>query len=59
MMEKQKERLKLLKAVAKVYCGITVKQFNEKFKGMSYERIKRQLVLVQTERLQCGGDLVW
>lgn len=59
MMKKQKERLKLLKAVAKVYCGITVAQFNEKFKGMSYERIKRQLVLVQMERLQCGGDLVW
>ena len=59
MMEKQKEKLKLLKAVAKVYCGITVAQFNEKFKGMNHDKIKRYLVLVQTERLQCGGDLIW
>lgn len=49
------EKLKLLKAVAKVFCGITVKEFNEKFKGMSYDRIRRYIILVSAEKEQFGG----
>ena len=49
------EKLKLLKAVARVYGGITVIEFNEKFNGMSYSAIKRYLVIVIAERKQFGG----
>lgn len=47
-------KLKLLKAVAKVYHGITVAQFNEMFKGKSYDVIRRYLTLIKAEGEQFG-----
>lgn len=52
---KTEEKLKLLKAVAKVYCGITVHQFNQMFKGKTKEQIHRHLVLVSAEERQIYG----
>ena len=48
---------KLLRAVAHVFAGITVEQFNEMFKGMSEEAIARYMVLVSAERKQFGVEL--
>lgn len=48
-------KLELLKAVAKVYCGITVHQFNLMFKGKTQEQIYRHLVLVSAEERQIYG----
>ena len=48
-------KLSLLKAVAKVYCGITVHQFNQMFKGKTQEQIHRHLVLVAAEAQQIYG----
>ena len=48
-------KLKLLKAVAKVYYGITVWQFNQMFKGKTQEQIQRHLVLIQAEHRQIYG----
>ena len=50
---------KLLRAVAHVFCGITVQQFNEKFKGMSAEQIHRYMVIVCAERRQFGDQKIW
>lgn len=51
----QDGKLKLLKAVAKVYYGITVHQFNLMFKGKTQEQIHRHLVLVAAEAQQIYG----
>lgn len=51
----QNGKLKLLKAVAKVYCGITVQQFNQMFKGKTDAQIRRHLVLVSAEARQIYG----
>lgn len=48
------KRMKLLKAVAKVFYGITVAQFNEKFGGWSADAIDRYLRLIVAERKQLG-----
>lgn len=48
-------KMKLLKAVAKVFRGMTVVEFNNKFMGMSEESIHRYLTIVEAERLQFGG----
>ena len=55
MVIKGENKLMLLKAVAKVYCGITVHQFNLMFKGKTQEQIQRHLVLVATEAQQIYG----
>ena len=52
---KGENKLMLLRAVAKVYCGITVQQFNQMFKGKTQEQIQRHLVLVSAEAQQIYG----
>ena len=54
MGQKMEQRLKLLKAVTKVFYGITVAQFNEKFAGWSVDAIYRYLRLIEAERKQIG-----
>ena len=51
----QNGKLKLLKAVAKVYCGITVQQFNQMFEGKTEGQIQRHLVLAAAEAQQIYG----
>ena len=48
-------KLKLLRAVAKVYGGITVAQFNEMFEGLTEGQIQRHLVLAMAEAQQIYG----
>ena len=48
-------KLKLLKAVAKVYYGITVAQFNAMFEGKTEYQIHRHLALIQAEAQQIYG----
>ena len=48
-----KERL--MRAVASVYAGMTVQEYNEKFAGKSEEEISRYIKLLCAERLQLGG----
>ena len=48
-------KLKLLRAVAKVYGGITVAQFNEMFSGKTEAQIHRHLALIQAEAQQIYG----
>jgi hypothetical protein len=50
---------KLLRAVAHVFVGITVAQFNKIFEGMSEEAIARYMVLVSAERKQFGMVDLW
>ena len=50
---------KLLIAVAHVFAGITVEQFNKMFAGMSEEAIKRYMILVCAERKQFGDENLW
>lgn len=53
---RENRKHKLLKAVAKVFAGITVDEFNRKFSGRSEEEIIRYLNIVCAERAQ-GVDL--
>ena len=48
-------KLKLLRAVAKVYGGITVAQFNEMFEGLTEGQIQRHLVPAMAEAQQIYG----
>jgi hypothetical protein len=48
-------KLKLLKAVAKIYCGITVQQFNQMFAGKTEYQIHRHLKLAYAEAQQIYG----
>lgn len=50
---------KLLIAVAHVFAGITVEQFNKMFAGMSEEAITRYMILVCAERKQFGDENLW
>lgn len=51
-------KLKLLKAVAKVYCGITVQQFNKMFEGKTEGQIHRHLSLAYAEAQQIYGGQI-
>lgn len=50
---------KLLRAVAHVFVGITVAQFNEMFEGMSESAIERYILLITAERKQFGMVDLW
>jgi hypothetical protein len=56
VLEKQKRRMKLIKAVLSVYGGMTVSKFEELFGNKDEETIIRYLNIVCAERAQ-GVDL--
>lgn len=52
VIERQRRRTKLLHAVLKVYGGMTVAEFNQRFNGRDEETILRYLKIVEAERAQ-------
>ena len=56
-MSAEERKLKLFKAVAKVFKGITVEQFNKEFAGWDLDMIERYLRLVLVESLQFGEPI--
>lgn len=52
VVERQRQRTKLLKAILKVYGGMTVAEFNRRFNGRDEGTILRYLKIVEAERAQ-------
>jgi hypothetical protein len=50
---------KLLRAVARVFVGITIEQYNKMFAGMSEAAIERYILLITAERKQFGMVDLW
>lgn len=56
VMERQRRRTMLLRAVLNVYGGMTVAEFNQRFNGIDEDTILRYLKIVEAERAQ-GVDI--